>query len=114
MQLLNRTGKTTLVQKLEVPRSPLARMKGLLGRKVLPEGSGMLITSCRWVHTIGMRFAIDLVFLDGDLKVVGCRPALKPWRFSNFCFKAKHTLELPAGTISRTDTQINDQLEMIG
>jgi len=57
------------------------RMIGLLGRRALPAGHGLLIVPCGAVHTLGMRFAIDLVFLDGAGHVLCCVAGVKPGRF---------------------------------
>lgn len=51
-------------QRISVARSLFSRMRGLLGRKALPPGEGLLIRPCRAIHTLGMRFAIDVRFYD--------------------------------------------------
>ena len=74
------------------------RMVGLLGRRALPSGHGLLIVPCGAVHTLGMRFALDLVFLDGAGHVLRCVAGVKPGRF---CVhggrRARQTLEVQAG-----------------
>ena len=83
-------------ERCEIPESSVGRMRGLLGRTELPEGSGMLIDAAPSVMTFFMRFPIDVVFLDRDRKVVGVRHGLRPWRVAG----ARHAvaaLELPAG-----------------
>ncbi|TML73073.1 MAG: DUF192 domain-containing protein [Actinobacteria bacterium] len=85
-----------LCERCEVPKSSLARMRGLLGRSGLEPGGGMLIDAAPSVMTFFMRFPIDVVFLDRDRKVVGVRHGLRPWRVAG----ARHAvaaLELPAG-----------------
>ena len=71
------------------------RLRGLLGRS-LAEGGGLLLTPCGDIHTFGMRYAIDAVYLDGDMRVVGTE-TLAPWRVGNIFRGARHVLELPAG-----------------
>jgi uncharacterized protein len=71
-------------------------MRGLLGRKSLDPGSGMLLTPEPSVHMFFMRFPLDVVFLDRDHKVVGVRHELRPWRVAG-AKGAYATLELPAG-----------------
>jgi uncharacterized membrane protein (UPF0127 family) len=88
---------TVVCERCEVPRGTFARMRGLLGRDGLEPGSGMLIDSAPTVHTFFMRFAIDVVFLDREWKVVGIRHALRPWRVAG-ARRAVAALELPAGT----------------
>ena len=60
---------TVWVQHVEVAATTLQRMRGLLGRRVLPIGHGLLIEACGSVHTVGMRFPIDVIFLDRAWKV---------------------------------------------
>src|SRR5262249_10700920 len=78
----------------------LARMRGLLGRKDLPAGEGMLITPESKVHTWFMRFPIDIVFLDADYTVLAVRESVPPWRMAG-CRGARAVLELRAGTCAR-------------
>ena len=78
----------------------LARMRGLLGRKSLPSGEGILLRPASSVHTAFMRFAIDAVFLDRDLLVLKVASNLRPWRTAGRR-KAHAVLELPAGEAGR-------------
>ena len=73
-------------------------MAGLLGRRALPAGQGLLITPCGAVHTVGMRFALDLVFLDGVGRVLCCVAGVPPGRFMVWGGRhARQTLEVQAG-----------------
>ena len=78
--------------------TPWERMRGLLGRAGLAPGEGLLIERCSSIHTCFMRFAIDVVYLDADWRVVKKVRRLAPWRFSG-CRRAAHTLELAAGAL---------------
>lgn len=78
------------------------RLKGLLGTRGLPEGDGLWIVPCRQVHTVGMRYAIDVVFLDEAGRVVDVVRGLAPGRFSRRVVEATSVLELPAGTVERS------------
>ena len=78
----------------------LARMRGLLGRKSLPSGEGILLRPAASVHTAFMRFAIDAVFLDRELRVLKVASDLGPWRTAARR-KAHAVLELPAGEAER-------------
>ena len=85
------------------------RLKGLLGTKEMLEGQGLLLRPCNCVHTCGMRYAIDVLFLDSDGRILKLVQELKPWR-SACCWTAAAVLELPAGTVQRQELQIGQQL----
>lgn len=89
-------------------RGPVRR-RGLLGRKSLGHGEGLWIVPCEAVHTFGMRFAIDLVFLDRRNVVRKVRSSVPPWRLSG-CFRARSVLELAAGTLKSTPVCPGDTL----
>lgn len=88
------------------------RRKGLLKHESLPAGDGLWIVPCEAVHTFGMRFAIDVLYLDRQRKVLKVREHLGPWRMSA-CLRAHSILEVPAGTAARTRTARGDELEFI-
>jgi uncharacterized membrane protein (UPF0127 family) len=78
--------------------SPWERMAGLLGRRALPAGQGLLIVPCGAVHTVGMRFPLDLVFLDAAGRVLRSVPGVPPGRFGVWGGgRARQTLEVQAG-----------------
>jgi len=87
----------------------LMRMKGLLGRRDLPRGEGVLLKPASSVHMAFMRFAIDAVFLDRDLRVVKIAADLKPWRAAG-SRGAKAVLEIPAGEAERRGLSVGDRL----
>lgn len=74
------------------------RMRGLLGREPLQAREAMLIDRCASIHTCGMRYSLDLVFMDRSGKIRKLVHNLKPWRFAA-CYAACMTLEMPAGAI---------------
>jgi uncharacterized protein len=102
---------TNLADKLEVAASGPRRSKGLLGRKGLRPGEGLWIIPCEAVHTFFMQFPIDLVYLDRKYRVRKVRASVMPWRISA-CLSAHSVLELPAGTIQKTNTERGDVLEI--
>lgn len=89
------------------------RMRGLLGRKQLDAGEGLLLRPAPSIHTFFMRFAIDAVFMDRDLVVLKVTRDLRPWRMAH-CRKAKAVLELPAGETLRRPINPGDRLEVLG
>ncbi len=87
-----------------------ARSKGLLGRKELEMGAGLLLDPCSGIHTFGMAFPIDALFLDNRGTVVHLVRQMVPMRMSRYVFSAQSVLELPAGTIEATGTAIGDRI----
>ena len=76
-----------------------SRLIGLMFKKNLPDGSGVVLKPCTQIHTCFMRFNIDVIFLDKDLQVLHIIENMKPWRISPLFLKARYTVELPAGTL---------------
>ena len=87
------------------------RRTGLLKHESLPEGEGLWIVPCEGVHTFGMKFAIDVIYLSKKRVVLKARKNMVRRRVS-FCLRAHSVLELPAGMIEKTGTEPGDQLEM--
>ena len=110
LKILNRTRQTILAHRVEVADHGAARRKGLLGRDGLPVGEGLWIVPCESVHTFGMKFPIDLVYLDRNKKVKKIRNGVPPWRLSA-CLSAHSVVELASGTIQMTQTRAGDKLE---
>lgn len=110
IMILNVTRQTELASCAEVADHGAARNKGLLGRTSLPPGEGLWIVPCESVHTFFMKFPIDLVYIDRNKKVKKVRSNVPPWRLSA-CLSAHSIIELPAGTILRTQTVSGDTLE---
>jgi len=79
----------------------LARLRGLLGRSSLAEGEALLLDPCGSIHTLGMRFPIDALYLDADGTVLEALADLRPWRVPPPVRGARRVLELPAGALSR-------------
>jgi uncharacterized membrane protein (UPF0127 family) len=110
LKILNLTREVMLAHRVEVADHGATRRKGLLGRSTLPAGEGLWIVPCESVHTFGMKFPIDLVYLDRNKKVKKVRSGVPPWRLSA-CLSAHSVIELATGTIHRTQTSPGDKLE---
>jgi len=108
--VLNTTRQTVLASCAELADRGEKRRKGLLGRTHLAPGEGLWIRPCEAVHTFGMRFSIDLVYLDRNCRVKKTRGAVPPWRLSA-CLTAHSVLELPSGAIGLSHTTPGDILE---
>ncbi len=109
-EVTNESRGVRLARTAERAESTLARLKGLLGRDGLEEGSGLHIVPCDSIHTFFMRFPIDVVFLDADEKAVHVIHSMPAWRATRVYFSARSVLELPAGTLARSGTQVGDRL----
>jgi uncharacterized protein len=111
MILVNSTKKTVVSNRCHFANTVLKRMVGLLNRKALAQGEGLLLDRCYGIHTFGMRFSIDVLFLDKDFRVMRAVPALPPFRTS-VVRQAVYVLELPVGTIQTSGTESGDQIQV--
>jgi uncharacterized membrane protein (UPF0127 family) len=96
---------------LEVARSVRARSRGLLGRDGID--GALLLQRAKSVHTFGMRFPIDVAFVDRDLVVIRT-VAMRPWRVGRVVLKAHGVIEAEAGSFARWDLKPGDPLEVKG
>jgi uncharacterized membrane protein (UPF0127 family) len=108
VSLARRDGRVVCEHCLVAAR-PLRRMRGLLGRRDLPQGEGILLRPTGAIHTFFMRFPIDAVFLDREQVVVGIESALPPWRTAKRK-GAKAVLELAEGEAARRGLAVGDAL----
>lgn len=111
-QMCNKTNNAPLVQQLRIADTFWSRLKGLLGTSSLPAGHGLLITPCSSIHMFGMRYAIDVVFLDRSYRVLKILHSLPPGGAAR-CPGSAHVLELPSGTLLNTTVSVNDQLTIV-
>lgn len=87
-----------------------SRLKGLLGARGLGPGEGLWIRPCSSIHSFGMRFRFDALFLDSSLRVVGRYPSFGKNRLSRLHGRAQGVLELPEGTIEASGTEVGDEI----
>jgi uncharacterized membrane protein (UPF0127 family) len=113
-QAFNRTREAHLATALAIADTHWARLRGLLGLSTndFRNGSGLWIVPCHGIHTIGMGFPIDVVYLDRGLKVIGIEQEVRPWRFTPVRRQAASVLELPCGTAAKTRTVVGDTIEI--
>jgi uncharacterized membrane protein (UPF0127 family) len=109
---INLTRGTRLTECGRVADNALTRLVGLLRDKMLAEGDGLWIVPCNSIHSFWMKFEFDAIFLDKNLRVVHLMSDMKPWRISKLVFAAHSVLEVPAGLISQTATELGDTFEM--
>lgn len=94
---------------VEIAVSVRDKTRGLLGRRSLDKGKGLLIRGCSSIHTMFMRFPIDVVYLNKDMTVRKIRGGMRPFRIS-LCFGADSVLELAAGEARRYGIKKGDIL----
>ncbi len=109
MQCMIRPSGLVIAEQVEMADSFLARLKGLMFRRELPFGCGLLLTPCWQIHTCFMRFAIDAVFCDKAGKVLYVKEQMKPWRWGRFVRGSHYTLELPGGSLQGR-VRVGDEL----
>jgi uncharacterized membrane protein (UPF0127 family) len=102
---------TVLGEAIEVAESAVGRVKGLLGRECLEDGQGLLFNHCSSLHTFFMHFPIDVLFMDKKGKVLKSAPGVKPFKLVAAPLKAQYALELPVGSISKSQTKVGDKLD---
>jgi uncharacterized protein len=111
MVLVNATKKTVVSDNCHFANTVLKRMVGLLNRGQLGAGEGLLLDRCYGIHTFGMRFPIDVLFLDKDLCVIRAVKALPPYR-TCVVKKSVYVLEVPVGVLDASRTGEGDQIQI--
>ena len=113
MRAVNQDRGTELATAVARAATFWSRLQGLRGRSRFENGQGLWIVPCRGVHTSGLAFDIDVLFLDADRRVVAAEERMKPGRMSRIFWRARSVLELPAGTVRRSETRVGDQIQFV-
>jgi hypothetical protein len=108
--IANLTRKTVLGTHIRVADNALSRAVGLLGQTGLDPGGGLFIDPSSGIHTFGMRFPIDVIALDRELRVRGVWENLGAFRIAGLSWRTSCVLELPVGAIKDSGTEVQDQL----
>jgi uncharacterized membrane protein (UPF0127 family) len=95
---------------VKVADTPASRLRGLLGKMRLRSNEGLWMFPSRGIHTIGLMFPIDVIYLDSQLRIVHLIESLGPLRVTSLRLHCESVLELPVRTIYESGTQIGDQL----
>ena len=111
-RVFNTTRGSSLGEQIGIADTSLRRMVGLLGKQSLDPGTGLFIVPSQAIHTIGMAFPIDVVFVDKKHCVVGVRECVPPFRLTRVFWRALGVIELPPGTIRDSRTAVGDQLKI--
>ncbi len=110
LEVINRGKGTVLGSRVEVADTARARTRGLLGSDGWLGRDGLLLRPCRNIHTVGMRYPIDVAFLDREGRVLLALEGMAPGRISPLVLKARCALELPSGRLRQTLTEPGDLL----
>ena len=110
MIVRNAAQNTTLGEAIEVAATAAQRVRGLLGKECLQDGQGLLFKNCASLHTFFMTFPIDIIYADRKGKVLKLAPAVKPFKLVAAPMRAFYAIELPAGAIEKSDTQVGDMI----
>lgn len=110
--VLNMTRNTVVARELKVARNFLERMRGLIGSKPLREDQGFFIPLCQGIHTLGMGYPIDVLYLDGDSRIIVAFRDMVPNRLGSVSFRTQSVLELPQGAIKRSGSKVGDLLDL--
>ncbi len=108
--IVNQTRSTTVADTVEIASTFWARGKGLIGRRTLPPGFGLVIRPCGSIHMFFMSIPLDVLHLDRDGRVVKVLHGIKPWRPGPIVPRGKWVVELPAGAAAASDTQVGDTI----
>jgi uncharacterized membrane protein (UPF0127 family) len=112
LKLYHRATGKCLAANLVLANTALKRLRGLLGRRALAADEALWLRPASGVHTIGMQFAIDVVFLDRKLRIVKLIENLRPFRLPLPSLQADSVMELPAHSITRHQLRIGDELRV--
>ena len=112
MPVINLSKQTWLATKVRKADNFLTRLVGLLKRTHPGPEEALWLMPSKGIHTIGMKFPIDVVFLTRDNHVVGLMSGLPPYRISAIHLRGYSVLELPNGTIKKSRTELGDQFEI--
>ncbi|HWE64253.1 MAG TPA: DUF192 domain-containing protein [Chloroflexota bacterium] len=112
IKVLNTSRGVYLADDAGLATSFLSRGLGLMFRKTLPDGAGLVLMPEGQVHMFFMRFPLDIVHADAQGTILRIVPGLRPWRLGPMVRKCRMVIELPAGTAARTGTRVGDVLAL--
>lgn len=108
LRAVNVSKDCAVAARVQLTGTSKERRRGLLGRDTLDPAEGIYIVPTQWIHMFGMRFPIDVAFLASDGRVLFVHHALKPNRLSRLVWRADGALELAAGTLQASGTEVGD------
>ena len=112
IHVLNTSKNVLIAQEAYIAANMESRMRGLLGRASIGSDEALILKPCNSIHTFFMRFPIDVLFLDKDMKVVKIVQDMGPNRLGPIIWRSRMAIELSSGKISQTNTQVGDTIEL--
>jgi uncharacterized membrane protein (UPF0127 family) len=112
LEAINVTRDSIVASRVSLAITSIERRRGLLGRTTMDPDEGLYIVPTQWIHMFGMRFPIDVAFLSPSGRVLSIHHDLKPNRLSRLVWRAEGALELPAGALQASHTEIGDTIEI--
>jgi uncharacterized membrane protein (UPF0127 family) len=109
---VNTTNGEVLARRVVWAGTSAERRRGLLGRHSLAEDEGIYIVPCQWIHMFGMKFPIDVAFLNSEGRVLCVHHDLRPNRLSRMVLRAEGVLELASGRLNATSTVVGDTIDL--
>ncbi len=113
MKVINTSKNTILADEAKMGNTFFTRLIGLLNRNSLSKGEALILTPSNCIHSLFMRFTIDVIFLDKTGKVIGVLPFFKPFGLSRIYFRSHSVIELSENTLQLTQTQPGDIIQII-
>jgi uncharacterized membrane protein (UPF0127 family) len=113
MKIYHRATGQCLAERVDLANTFFKRLRGLMFRRRLAPAEALWLRPCNGVHTFWMLFAIDVIFLDRELRIVKLVENMRPFRVTKPHMAARSVLEVPARTISKVDLKVGDHLEAV-
>lgn len=111
-KLVNLYKESLLLDNVEIADSFFSRLRGLLGRTELKEGQGLIIKPCNSIHTFGMKFPIDVAFVDQNNKVIKIMENTAKAKVSPIVKNSKYVIEARSGEFQAKNLQVGDLVEV--
>lgn len=111
MMLLNRETGKVLANDVRMARTFWSRLRGLMFTSEFRSGNALHIQPCQSIHTFFMRYPIDVLYLDSNLKVIAVEENVRPGKFGRIHRKALSVIELPIGKVSETETEVGQEVQ---
>ncbi len=104
--------KNIIIPKVKQTETIVERTQGLLGKPPLGEDEALWIIPCNSIHTIGMKYSLDIIYVNRSGKVEKIIENILPLRAS-FCLSAHSTIELKAGAVAKTGIRVGHTIQWI-